>query len=117
MVSGLTSIMEATLEDDDTRRFRTTLYPVNQPVLLGDAARPLPLELISQRLGLSNSLERMPQNIPDQFIDSAYRLRIRLLPEDIVFPAAGLPRRLEEGWQAWENITVRIDASEQLYNK
>jgi hypothetical protein len=58
--------------------FHDTIYDA---VLRSDSTRPIALEGVLERLGLSNTTIRIPLGFFDELINSLQRLRILALPD------------------------------------
>jgi hypothetical protein len=85
------SVVETALEDDQPWLIAAVLHSVNEAVFLSNPARPLPFELIAQRLRLTDALEGVTQYVPDQLVDPTDQFGIGLLPGNILAPALRLP--------------------------
>ena len=66
---------------------------VNDPMFGSDATRPVALQYVLQRLGLTDAGGRITHDFFDEQIDPRNHVRIRLLPIKIIVP--GLRRENE----------------------
>src|SRR5690554_1371515 len=67
---------------------------VHEPVFIGDAARPIALEAVAQRLRLPQALVAVAGYVLDQGVDAFEDLPVLVLPPDIVLPGALRPHQL-----------------------
>ena len=86
--------MEAALGDFEALILALSLHPVDQPIILGNPARPPALEAALQGLRLSNPLERCPPAFPDDVVQPLEGLGVRAVPVEIIVPGAIGPQEL-----------------------
>src|SRR5699024_5208815 len=60
----------------------------HQPVLVIDPPRPIPLETVLQRFGLTDPFIAVTSDVLDQAIDPLQQLAVLLLPPQVVVPAS-----------------------------
>jgi len=82
-------VVKPALQNDQSIVFT----PVDQPVLLSDAAGPPTFEIASQRFRLANTVERIAQRVPDQLVHPDQSFAVIFLPPQVVHPAAGQPHQ------------------------
>ncbi len=63
-----------------------TLHPVNQPVLVGDAAGPKARQRMLQGFGFADTAERVSADFADQLVDALHHLLVVLMPVQVVLP-------------------------------
>ena len=85
---GIHRLNDAT---ETSQRQSVRIGPSNA-VSVVNSTRPKAGKILSQGLRLADTLERMPQSIFDQKVNSLQRFPIPPLPPDIVFPSgSGFP--------------------------
>lgn len=85
------SVVEPALMNDRQGLTAAVFSPIDQPMLLGDTAKPEPLQLVWQWLRLADAFKRMPQSILEQLVDAGDHLGIAILPINVLPPGLCSP--------------------------
>src|SRR5216683_4410270 len=74
---------------------------VDEAVLVGDAAGPVPLEAVLERLRLADSLVAVALDVCDQGVDAFQDLTVLDLPPKAVIPGGLVPDELHSARSRW----------------
>lgn len=66
-------------------------YPINETVFSGDAPRPIPLQIVAQRLRFSGTGEGRSQALANQQVDTSEQRPVLFEPSQVIGPSIGVP--------------------------
>ena len=116
-------VMETTLCDYDRLIFALASNSVNQPMFVGNSARPIALEVFSKQLWLTGSKMRMSQAFAYQVVQFLMCLRIISTQRKIFFPTPRFKCQFHAKILQWlhgfginmNNVFTRFDIGNRLH--